>query len=371
VTIGLVLLVACTDQSATPPPTVPSTIAPLAAKSAEQVETVPTLFYPPGFVPADTRGVELPVYQVADLAQPPIPVFGGNARIAGTVFGPDGPVEGGVVRLERFVNGRGGYADVRTIAGGRWEASGVYGGHYRVRAWLKPNLATTEPQVGFVKDEENSSVDLAIGVEKHEAKRLQGALDHGDPQLGQIVILTVLHDQEDVNDDGIVVGEPLKDVDINLTLGEGWERVGEREPVRTGLDGVALFTIQCTAPGVHDVTVDNGEMSQTITLPECLSPDDPNASAPTTTDPGSTTSTSEPPFPIGRTFTTPYPNEIPAGTYTAGGERPNLCKTDYELYIFTGWQQMHQDGSPIIVPYPARNFTPSPGSFPCTFRRTA
>jgi len=367
--------VACSDESTSPRTTAPPpTVAPLAQEVESQTETVPTLFFPPGFQPADTRGVALPALTLQALDQPPIPVFGGHARMTGVVLGPDGPVEGATVRLERFVAGRGGYADVRTGAGGRFEAPDIFGGHYRVRAWKRKDLVTTEPQVGFVKDEPNSQQELSIGVERHDAKRLQVALDNGNPLLDQEVTLLALYDQEEVDENGIVRGAPFRDADMDLSVTDGLEVIGETRS-RTGADGYARFAIKCTSTGAHDVTVTGGDnMTTTVTLPECHSPEESTTTTedPTETSstlPGeSTTSTTSVPFPVGSYFTTPYRKEIPAGTYVSV-TRGRTCSTEYELYAFDGWVNRRSDGT-INVPYPARNLTPKQGTPSCTFVRT-
>lgn len=367
--VSLVILVVACNEQVSPPPTSPApTIAPLARDASQQTETVPTLFFPPGFVPADARGVELPELSLKEYEEPPIPVFGGDARMTGTVLGPDGPVEGAVVRLERFVGSRGGYADVTTIEGGRWEAKEIFGGHYRVRAWKRKNLATVEPQVGFVKDEKDSTVELSIGVEKHEAKRLQVALDTGDPKLDQVHTLLVLHDQEEVDDDGRVRGEPIRDTEIEVSVGDNYELVGEPRAL-TGADGFARFSIRCKAPGKHDVTASGDGLTATVTLPECLPPADAGIDDPSVTAaPGDSTTTSVALFPIGGTFTTPYAGELPVGTYIAV-TTGRSCSTEYDLYSFDGWRRSRTDGSRIDLPFPARNLRPREGTLPCTFGR--
>src|SRR5690606_1191562 len=76
----------------------------------------------------------------------------GTARLVGTVTGPDGPVAGATVRIERLVAGREVRTDVTTASDGRFALDGVPGGRYRVRAFLPPDLAQTAPELRFVAD---------------------------------------------------------------------------------------------------------------------------------------------------------------------------------------------------------------------------
>lgn len=360
-------LVSCTSESAVAPVASTSTIAPLA-QLGKEVDVEATIPFPPGFVPIDSRGVDLPHLVYPDLPEAPVPVFGGDAHLSGTVFGPDGPVEGATVRLERFVGAEGGFSDITSGPGGAWDAAGVYGGKFRVRAWQKPNLATTEPQLAFVADQADTNVNLSIGVEKHDAVRLQTALSVGDPKVDQPVTLLVLHDREDVDDNGIVRGKPLPDVDIDLSVGDGIDIDGETR-LRTRADGFVRFTIHCTSSGPHDVTLTGDNQSATVTLPDCLAPDASTSSSTTSSTTGGVTgdSTDVAQFPVGQTFTTPYAPAIPPGTYVSDGEAN--CSTDFEQQLNGDWVRQHITGKVLSLDTPARNLAPSPGAKPCTFRR--
>jgi hypothetical protein len=91
-----------------------------------------TLAVPEGFVAPDTRGVVIPPVlgkrKEVDHTEPVLPVVGGTSRIRGLVTGPDGPVEGATVRLERFVGEDFGRLDVTTNKDGIYEAQGIFGG---------------------------------------------------------------------------------------------------------------------------------------------------------------------------------------------------------------------------------------------------
>jgi hypothetical protein len=289
--------------------------------------------------------------------------------MTGLVSGPDGPVKGATVRLERFVGDQGGFADVTTDDGGRYNADGVYGGKYRVRAWQRPDLATTEPQVAFVVDSPDATVNLDIGVEKHDTKRLQVALSVGDPRLGVPVTLLVLHDQEDVDENGIVRGKPIPNVPIDLSLTDGIDLDDSTPtPQTTGTDGFARFTITCTSTGAHDVTVSGDDTSATVTLPACLAPDADTTTTTAPTDPNAAAGVDPSSFPVNQSFTPPYQPAVPFGVYNSDAE--SNCNVDFEEFVDGNWTAQHVTGRTITLDSPGRNFTASAGSKPCTYRRT-
>lgn len=373
VAVLLVTAGCTTDDIARPAATTQATIDPLAqAARQEQADPVPTLPVPPGFVPADTRNAELPVSSPLPVALPPIPVFGGKAKLTGVVYGPDGPVDGAVVRLERFVGARGGFAEIRTAKDGRWLADGVYGGRFRFRAYQRPNLATTEPQVAFVAGDADLTVDIT--VDKHERQRLQAALVLGNMQLDAPIDLRARRDHEEVDENGIVQARPPKEPEeVTLQLDEGMLIVGEDTATTDG-DGYVVFNIVCHATGPHRATVRSGDLETTIDLPECEAgrPEDvrPEPRGTTTTvAPSSTTSTTELAISVGDTFSTPYPGAVPAGTYEATADGEN-CLTRYEENRDGTWVLVDAQGGVLRLTGQGRKFEPRPGTAACRFRRT-
>src|SRR5262249_16800970 len=132
--------------------------------------------------------------------------------------------------------------------------------------------------------------------------RLQAALAIGDPKVDQPVVLNALLDKEKVDDNGIVVGDPTPDIDVDLAVGDGLEVVGEPKS-RTGLDGFARFIVTCKTEGPHDVTVTARDLSATVTLPECKIADPATS---TTSAPPDDTTPPAPDLPVGDTFKTPF-----------------------------------------------------------------
>lgn len=359
-------LVACTDdESARPVATIPTTIAPLA-RAEDQATVVPTMPVPVGFVPADTRNVVLPVARSSGVGEPPLPVRGGQAQLSGTVFGPDGPVEGATVRIERFIGFRSGRVDITTGRGGRFVIGDLLGGKFRVRAWSRPDLATVEPQTIYLTAEGNGTLDLT--AERHDATTLQGALAVADPRLGQQVLFQALLSKEEVDENGIVVGKGIDATDLELQATPGVE-ILSANPVRTGPDGLVGWNVQCVEVGAHPVTVVGGGQAATFTLPECRVPD-PTAPPPETPTSSSSTTTTAlgpvPDWPVGARFRLPFAGPVPPGVYAT---KESGCQVGLELYGNGVWNQVTFRGQAVELPGPARSFVALPGSPACTFER--
>ena len=322
----------------------------------------PLVTLPEGFVLPDTRNVALPPVVgkpqgEPDRSVPRLAVRGGGASLRGTVFGPDGPVEGAVVRIERFVGDDFGREDVSTNGEGRWEASGLLGGRYKVRAWARPDLATIEPQAAFLANEDGAAT-LDMAVERFEGEQIQGALDIPDPAVGQIVTLRALVSSIEVDEDGIVSGVGIEGREVELVVLGGIRIVGPKK-AETNAEGIVELSVVCMVTGFHGVTLRSGELTVDVDLPECLD--------------GTFDSERLPPelpdFPVGTTFTVPSAGPYPPGTYTS--TTPGPCGTSFQEFIGDRWASNVSLDRTISPTNPIRNVNSVPGSPACTFRRTA
>lgn len=287
----------------------PGTTAP-AIETATTPPTAPvsTLPVPEGFVVPDTRGVVLPAVEgdeEAEAAPDPsanvLPVRGGRATIRARVDGPPDRAEGGlVVRFERLDGGLRGWEDVRAGRDGVAVLTEAVGGRYRVRAWRRPDLTSTESQTMFVGFDEER--ELRVRVELHDALLLQGALQVGTWRVGDVVGFQVLAVREEVDGEGIVRGAPeAVPVEVRQFVGAAVE--DPRDAVTDPASGFAGFRARCDLPGEHRLEVVGGGAQVTVDLPACLPPVAPptTAEAPTTTTQATTTTTTR------RTTTTTRP----------------------------------------------------------------
>src|SRR5262249_8051564 len=69
-----------------------------------------------------------------------VPVGPGFATLSGIALGPQGPVGGATVHVDRLVGDAVGSVNVAAQADGVWNLPGILGGRYRVRAWRSPDM---------------------------------------------------------------------------------------------------------------------------------------------------------------------------------------------------------------------------------------
>jgi hypothetical protein len=263
--IGLLVPAACSNSSSralgvtSTTQVTPTTFAESDRPSALQP--------PPGFRVPDTRNVALPA--VSGLAIPEaIPVRGGNTVISGTVNGPDGPVGGATVLIERFVGTARGSITVFTDGTGQFNVTSLSGGRYRVRAWLPPALTTIDAPSGFVADGDHLS--FTVGVERHDAATLLIAPTVAAQTVGVESGVNGLLTQESVDSSGIVHTVGVAGASISLVTTDPLG-IATPNPVVTGAGGRVQWKVICTGPG--DVSVKATATTPTIvtttSLPAC------------------------------------------------------------------------------------------------------
>lgn len=219
----------------------------------------------------------------------------GPSTISGWVEGPDGPVEGATVRLERLVRDASAGLDVTTGPDGGWQAAGVLGGRYRIRAWRSPDLAMIEPQILFVEAARPGAVALVL--ERLQALAIDTALAPDPPQVGTRVNLLVRISSQIVDDDGVVRATPQPGVTVVLGTGSGWTA---EPPVQANTDvaGSVTFTLVCRAAGPQALMV---------TLPGIVAPPPPDSPPPGSPPPPPQVFSLSPPECV-----TPPPPSVPA-----------------------------------------------------------
>jgi hypothetical protein len=326
-------------------------------------EALPVVTLPEGFVVPDTRNALLPAFESRPRSTPPLPVYGGTSRLRGVVTGPDGPVEGATVRIERVIGDRVGAITVNSGAGGVFGADRLLGGHYRARAWQPPTLATTRAAVTFLPALEGSA-ELNIEVERFTGRQLQAVLDTADPTVGSQARVRALFTEQTVDDNGVVVGRGLSGAQVRLSTDGGFAIREGGATTTTNSEGIASWLVECVREGVHSVTVSTEAETTRVTLPAC-------GPRPTTT----TTTTTEPDdlevpdFPVGEEFAVPYSGIVPAGVYRTFLDE---CETTYQVYLDGEWQSERRTSTnEIRLTVPARDFRPAAGTDGCRYQRSS
>jgi hypothetical protein len=241
----------------------PSRYADLKAPKSAEHESVTTSTV------ADLEKVTLPGVGGTTTTRP-VAIGPGPATIVGRVDGPDGPVAGATVQLERFVGDRVATLRVPTAADGSWNAQGVLGGRYRIRAWLAPTLGMAAGLLTFVDSTKRTSVNLKL--DSYEHTTIDAAIAPNPPVVGQPTNLAVRVRTRDVDGAGFVHDNPASGVTVTLTGSGSWSATSSGAAA-TGADGVARFELVCQASGSQPLTAQLADgTTQDLQLPACVDP---------------------------------------------------------------------------------------------------
>jgi hypothetical protein len=261
--------------------------------------SVPLLHPPPGVTlpaaaatstPEDLTGVQLAGVDGTTTLVPASAA--GTAHLSGSVNSAQGPVPGATVRVEHLVDDRPPPVDVLTGPDGRWDMPNIAGGRYRVRAFLPPAFAQTQPEVFFLTDGEQHTLDL--NVESFAGVALAAAVAPDPPQLNQPLTLVIRVARKTVDSGGVVRSDPIVNASVALTGLQGWSVRGSNS-VASDANGDATFTLDCRAAGASQIQVTvratptDPPQTSTLEVSPCSAP------AATTTPPPSSSSSSGPP----------------------------------------------------------------------------
>ncbi len=275
-----------------------------AARAAELQKATPVIDALRVVNAADTRGT--PVAGLPVPATTPNPKLqGGGATLAGTVSGPNGPVGGATVRIERFEGEVAASTDLVTDGSGGFTLAGTPGGRFRVRAWQAPTLAQGGSQVAFVNDGERQT--FALQMDAPTGARINPDWSSGGWIIGSKPTISVNVQQPYVTSDGRVELGGRSGLPVTLTV--GGTLVGNAA-ANTGADGSATFEVTCAAIGPATANLRIGTWTRDLTVPVCSpvpTTTTTTTTAPTTTVPGA------PGTPAPTTVPAPPPTAAPAG----------------------------------------------------------
>jgi hypothetical protein len=199
----------------------------------------------------------------------PVAIGPGPASIVGRVDGPDGPVGGATVQLERFVGDRVATMQVPTAVDGTWNAENVLGGRYRIRAWLAPSLGMTQGVLTFVDAADRTSVEMTL--QRFEGATVDAAIAPSPPVVGSQANLAVRVRVRQVDAQGVVRNVPTSSILVTLTGSGSWSS-SQSSSTATGSDGVARFVLQCQASGSQPLSAALSDGStHPLDLPACVS----------------------------------------------------------------------------------------------------
>jgi hypothetical protein len=236
--------------------------APVTAPPTEVATTVP---------PSTTSTTGKPTTTTSTIARTTVTtaltVGPGNAFLSGTVTGPQGPVDGATVHVERLVGKAVATADVVTTGGGSWQLSSVLGGSYRVRAFKPPDLAQSDVQTFFLAANDRKVVDFTL-TGGAGGDRITAVISPSPLRVDQVGTLTVTVGIARVDDQGRPALQPRPNVLLTLNPGSGYA-VDSAPQVLTDSNGAGSWRVRCVIEGANSIPMLVGTGLTTIKLPAC------------------------------------------------------------------------------------------------------
>lgn len=264
----------------------------LAGCSAKGIDALPppptTQPRPPTTAVVDLSGVDLK--EVPGKTTTTVAMGSGRAVLQGTVVGPDGPVPGATVHVERLVGDGAAVATVVTAADGTWALPGVLGGRFRVRAWRPTDLALTKPEVFFLNDGDTKQMQLVLT--RYTGLAVTFAIAPNPPVVEEPANLVVQVVQQSVDPQGIVRGEPVPSVRVELFGGGDWS-LTTTNPTFTDGQGRGRWQLRCRSEGKQQLAVVVGDSQQfPLDIAPCVvAPPPPEETTTTSSSTPSSTST--------------------------------------------------------------------------------
>ena len=192
----------------------------------------------------------------------------GTAQLGGTVAGPDGPVVGAVVHVERLVGDATATAEVTTGPEGTWTLAGVKGGRYRVRAWRPPDLVLLGGEVFFLAATETRVLNLVL--ERQAGLSVDAAIAPDPPPVGQAANLALRVLERTVDALGVVRTRPVPGASVQLLGHRGWT-VLSANPTLTDAQGSSRWQLRCETAGPQPLTAAVMGSVVAATVPPCAS----------------------------------------------------------------------------------------------------
>jgi hypothetical protein len=208
----------------------------------------------------------------------------GNASISGIVRGPDGPVPGAIVEIERLLDGQSLTVQVVADATGRYSLQKALLGRIRIRAWRAPDLALVTEKALFTKGAQN----LDLAMDSYKRSDLQWAVAPSPLVVGRAATVIVQLSERLVNELGRVVVQPVTGVGVSL-LQQGVVQVASLEERISDEKGRVSFRLVCNEPGPSTIIARlaiGGEAS--LDLPACVIVTIPPTTIPVETVPSDT-----------------------------------------------------------------------------------
>ncbi len=206
----------------------------------------------------------------------------GSVTVSGLVTGPDGPVDGATVVIERVVGDQTATLKVLANADGRYKASAIKGGVIRVSAYKVPDLAVAKPKLIYA----TGVIEIDIETQTYTGTDIQWALGPAQPYIGRVENLVVRVSVKRVDPDGIVRFAPLEGIGVRVVPKAFLVPSGPAEKL-SDKEGLVSFAMGCSDVGPSGLSVFLASGEETAIEPRaCAVP--PTTAPPSTDAAGST-----------------------------------------------------------------------------------
>jgi hypothetical protein len=155
----------------------------------------------------------LPVATSVNATRPTIEFAVGRVNMTGVVQGPDGPVGGAVVRVERLVDDQLASIDVLSDESGVYRLDRIEAGRVRIRAFRPPDLIALEPIVAFAA----GSFKQELKVKRFDQTSIQWSLAPAEPRVNEPANIVVQVSRQTVGTDGVLRQLPVPQIGVTVT----------------------------------------------------------------------------------------------------------------------------------------------------------
>lgn len=213
------------------------------------------------------RGPSVELHWLPSAPPPTVAIRGGRSSLYGDVTGPEGPLPGATVVVERHTTG--GKAVERLYADefGHWELAGILGGRYRVRAFVPNEFRSVSSGVTLLAA--GASMDMSMSLSAFAPATDLSLVGGVTSYPGGVQTLAVVVSVTRVADEGRVLTVPVASTPVVVSVA-GTSQLITSSSVLTDSGGAARYSIRCDRPGGVTVTATSELITRSFAIPDCI-----------------------------------------------------------------------------------------------------
>ena len=222
----------------------------------------------------NTSGARIEPLAFVELPVESPKVEGGTSSLQGTVLGLAAE-DVAEVRLTRVTDGGFDEITVPVDEDGTWTADEIFGGRYRVRAFVPELRASNGSVVLFLN--EDQSRELQLKVTTPPQALVFDVVATEEPAVGGRSVVAVTVGRQRVDNDGRSVVSPVVGLPVSASFSPVVSLLSAGTAA-TSESGAARFLVRCELEGTSSITVSAEEQSAVFTIPACVAPLPPEPS---------------------------------------------------------------------------------------------